>query len=1032
MKRLLLCLMAMFVIVACTDSGGIDSGGENDGITENTGNGESGNNDSAKPQLGIDDDKLEFPAAGKSIELAFKPNVAWSVEVAKGADWCSVTPMSGDAGSAKVTVTALANESGEYRYADLIFKAEGLQQHVQAVQVQNDAIVVADYEYDVPSYGGEFTFDIQANVSFEVTVSKEAEEWISYAGTRALDTHTLSFYFRPWSSDKAREGSVTITGGTAEPQTITFRQGPPEMIDYSDMPNNEIWYVSNMSMIMNVNPKARFNTSIISHTYDQGKGVIRFAHDLTSIECDQVSGVTLFDLPQALVEICLPQSLTSIAGTPFRMSQNLRALYGKFATEDNRALIYNGALVAFAPAGVEEYTIPDGVTAIGKRVFMYNEELRKVVIPEGVEKIGEAAFMASSLGTSKLEYVSLPSSLDSLGEFAFAHCGKIKKFEGSNNFIRDGGRILVIDNYNRQGISYLVNYAAGSAETSYSIPEGVEGIESYSFAFADKLTSITFPASVSKIASGSVFIGADNIEKVYGPNATADNKSLVVNGELLYVAPKNLVNYTTPDGVIKLGYGVFAGKPELESVVMSDEVLAVGSAISCRPYDIPLGYIFHDCPRLKSVTVSANMRILGVDPFGYNIDTVPDDLRSVYIRAIEPPMIGHNEASVIPTLFKNLVIYVPQESVQKYKSSEYWAPYKDYIQGCAYTDLPENRVYVSSDFSADGQVHTLQSATEGDGIDIVLMGDGFSDRQIADGTYAEVMNVAKNNFFAVEPYKSFKKLFNVYYVDVVSSTEGYQYADTALDGYFGEGTLVGGNDQIVFGYAAKAVGAANLNKSLIVVMMNSTAYAGTCYMYAPNEGDWGDGVSISYFPMGDNVDTFAQLLHHEAGGHGFPKLADEYAYEEKGAVPASEIAAAQSLEYYGWYKNVDFTSDPTAVKWSHFLSDARYASDGLGVYQGAYTYWSGAYRPTENSIMRYNVGGFNAPSREAIYYRIHKLAYGSSWQYDYEEFVEWDAKNRVTSSAAYGIPYRLNVPENFKPLHPPVVVNKSWREVMNK
>ena len=184
--------------------------------------------------------------------------------------------------------------------------------------------------------------------------------------------------------------------------------------------------------------------------------------------------------------------------------------------------------------------------------------------------------------------------------------------------------------------------------------------------------------------------------------------------------------------------------------------------------------------------------------------------------------------------------------------------------------------------------------------------------------------------------------------------------------------------------------------------------------------------------MGDNVDTFAQLLHHEAGGHGFPKLADEYAYEEMGAVPASEIAAAQSLEYYGWYKNVDFTPDPTQVKWSHFLSDTRYASDGLGVYQGAYTYWSGAYRPTENSIMRYNVGGFNAPSREAIYYRIHKLAYGSAWQYDYEEFVEWDAKNRVTSSAAYGIPYRLNVPENFKPLHPPVVVNKSWREVMNK
>ena len=50
--------------------------------------------------------------------------------------------------------------------------------------------------------------------------------------------------------------------------------------------------------------------------------------------------------------------------------------------------------------------------------------------------------------------------------------------------------------------------------------------------------------------------------------------------------------------------------------------------------------------------------------------------------------------------------------------------------------------------------------------------------------------------------------------------------------------------------------------------------------------------------------------------------------------------------------------------------------------------------PTEDSMMNSNKGKFNAPSREAIYYRIHKLAYGTSWKYDYETFVSWDAKNR--------------------------------------
>ena len=62
--------------------------------------------------------------------------------------------------------------------------------------------------------------------------------------------------------------------------------------------------------------------------------------------------------------------------------------------------------------------------------------------------------------------------------------------------------------------------------------------------------------------------------------------------------------------------------------------------------------------------------------------------------------------------------------------------------------------------------------------------------------------------------------------------------------------------------------------------------------------------------------------------------------------------------------------------------------------EGAYLCLTGMYRPTEDSMMNSNKGKFNAPSREAIYYRIHKLAYGASWKYDYETFVSWDAKNR--------------------------------------
>ncbi len=45
-------------------------------------------------------------------------------------------------------------------------------------------------------------------------------------------------------------------------------------------------------------------------------------------------------------------------------------------------------------------------------------------------------------------------------------------------------------------------------------------------------------------------------------------------------------------------------------------------------------------------------------------------------------------------------------------------------------------------------------------------------------------------------------------------------------------------------------------------------------------GDYSNGPSIAYFPVGEDEFTLEQVLHHEAGGHGFSKLADEYAYPD--------------------------------------------------------------------------------------------------------------------------------------------------------
>ena len=337
--------------------------------------------------------------------------------------------------------------------------------------------------------------------------------------------------------------------------------------------------------------------------------------------------------------------------------------------------------------------------------------------------------------------------------------------------------------------------------------------------------------------------------------------------------------------------------------------------------------------------------------------------------------------------------------------------------------------YKSTDYSADGQVLKIQSATKGKGIDLVFMGDGYSDRMIADGSYDAVMGQMATAFFAEEPYASMKDYFNVYSVKAVSDYESAADGFTALRTWFGEGTKVGGNNALCINYALKAIPENHIDDATIVVAINSNAYAGTCYMYHAEVGDYGKGLSVSYFPVGTDPDQLTAILQHESGGHGFAKLADEYSSEIHGTATQEVADEAHEQERYGWWKNIDFTNDPTKVKWAQFITDSRYANEGIGVYEGAYTYWTGAWRPTENSIMRYNTGGFNAPSRYAIWYRIGKLAYGEDWNGSYEDFVSYDIVNRASSDTAYPKTKSRNyVEKQLPPLAPPVVVGHSWRE----
>ena len=306
------------------------------------------------------------------------------------------------------------------------------------------------------------------------------------------------------------------------------------------------------------------------------------------------------------------------------------------------------------------------------------------------------------------------------------------------------------------------------------------------------------------------------------------------------------------------------------------------------------------------------------------------------------------------------------------------------------TPLPGTDPPVEYPDVVDGEVTVLQTACEGNGIDIVLLGDSYDAQSISDGTYEAVMREAMEHFFDIEPFSTYRDLFNVYSVNVVSGQ------DNALGTYYGEGTSIIGDDDKCFEYAAKALPADRMDDALVIVVINSTEFGGSSYMYVPRtEGDWAGGRSVSYIPKVQKKMDFRGLIQHEAGGHGFAKLADEYVGSPDDQISQSEKDRKRANEKYGWYRNVDFTDDPSKVKWAHILSDERYAPEPEGMYEGALGYGSGVWRPTYTSIMKDNQGAFNAPSREVIWYRIHKLAYGNEWKYEFDSFAEYDTKNRL-------------------------------------
>ena len=170
-----------------------------------------------------------FTTEGGTSTLTFTATESWTASVGeadtRAIDWLSVSPTSGQAGTATLSISTEPNDTYDERNAAITLTSGGTRTTLTVTQKQRDALTVTSNKVELEATGGAFTIELQANVSVNYEIEESAKAWLTPASdTRALTTTTLHFQAVPNEDLQPRQGIITLRGGNGLTEEVTVYQ----------------------------------------------------------------------------------------------------------------------------------------------------------------------------------------------------------------------------------------------------------------------------------------------------------------------------------------------------------------------------------------------------------------------------------------------------------------------------------------------------------------------------------------------------------------------------------------------------------------------------------------------------------------------------------------------------------------------------------------------------------------------------------------------------------------------------------------